>query len=435
MANIVAIVGRPNVGKSTFFNRMIESRQSIMDDQSGITRDRIYGQVEWTGKKFTIIDTGGYVVGSEDVFEGAIRQQVEIAMEEADVVLFMVDAQIGLTVLDEEFANVLRRYDKPTVIVANKVDEGYKSSQTAEFYALGFEKIFPVSAANGLGTGDLLDEVMSYLPEPELIEDETHIPKLAILGRPNVGKSSFVNVLMGEERSIVTDQAGTTRDAIHTHYKAFGQEFILIDTAGIRKKSRVRDNIEFYSVMRSLRVLEDCDICIIMLDATRGIESQDVNLITLADRNGKGLIIMVNKWDMVEKDTNTVDEFKKDILDRIAPITYAPIIFTSVLNKQRIHKVMEKAGQVYTNFTKKVPTSELNDILLKEIERYPPPALKGKYIKIKYITQLPTRKPAIAFFCNLPQYIKVPYQRFLENQIRKHFDFEGVPVQVFFRKK
>jgi GTP-binding protein len=434
MANIVAIVGRPNVGKSTFFNRLIESRQSIMDDQSGITRDRIYGQVEWIGKKFTIIDTGGYVVGSEDVFEDAIRNQVQVAMEEADLILFMVDSQIGLTVLDEEFADVLRRHSKPTIIVANKVDEGYKSDQIIDFYSLGFEKIFPVSSANGSGTGELLDEIMDNFPEYEE-EEAIQIPKVAILGRPNVGKSSFINVLMGEERSIVTDQAGTTRDAIHTHYKAFGQEFMLIDTAGIRKKSKVRDNIEFYSVMRSLRVLEDCDICIIMLDATRGIESQDVNLISLADRNGKGLIIMVNKWDMIEKETNTMEELKKEILERIAPITYAPIIFTSVINKQRIFKVMEKVGQVYENITKKVPTSVLNDVLLKEIERYPPPALKGKYIKIKYITQLPTRRPAIAFFCNLPQYIKVPYQRFLENQIRKHFDFEGVPVQVFFRKK
>jgi GTP-binding protein len=434
MANIVAIVGRPNVGKSTFFNRLIESRQSIMDDQSGITRDRIYGQVEWIGKKFTIIDTGGYVVGSEDVFEDAIRNQVQVAMEEADLILFMVDSQIGLTVLDEEFADVLRRHSKPTIIVANKVDEGYKSDQIIDFYSLGFEKIFPVSSANGSGTGELLDEIMDNFPEYEE-EEAIQIPKVAILGRPNVGKSSFINVLMGEERSIVTDQAGTTRDAIHTHYKAFGQEFMLIDTAGIRKKSKVRDNIEFYSVMRSLRVLEDCDICIIMLDATRGIESQDVNLISLADRNGKGLIIMVNKWDMIEKETNTMEELKKEILERIAPITYAPIIFTSVINKQRIFKVMEKVGQVYDNITKKVPTSVLNDVLLKEIERYPPPALKGKYIKIKYITQLPTRRPAIAFFCNLPQYIKVPYQRFLENQIRKHFDFEGVPVQVFFRKK
>lgn len=435
MANIVAIVGRPNVGKSTFFNRLIESRQSIMDDQSGITRDRIYGQVEWTGRTFTVIDTGGYVVGSEDIFEEAIRRQVEVAMDEADIVLFMVDCQLGVTGLDKDFANVIRRYDKPVLVVANKADEAYKTHQAAEFYAFGFEKIFPVSAANGLGTGDLLDEIIALLPAPPEGDQENQIPKIAILGRPNVGKSSFVNVLMGEERSIVTDIAGTTRDAIHTHYNAFGQEFILVDTAGIRKKSKVRDNIEFYSVMRSLRALEDADVCIVILDATKGIESQDVNLIALADRNSKGLIIMVNKWDLMEKDTHTADEFKKEILERIAPISYPPIIFTSVINKQRIFKVMEKAGEVYANLTKKVPTSELNEVLLKEIERYPPPALKGKYVKIKYITQLPTRKPAIAFFCNLPQYIKVPYQRFLENQIRKHFDFEGVPVQVFFRKK
>ncbi|GAB4396685.1 MAG: ribosome biogenesis GTPase Der [Microscillaceae bacterium] len=436
MTNIVAIVGRPNVGKSTLFNRLIEDRKAIMDDQSGITRDRLYGEAEWTGRYFTVVDTGGYVVGSEDVFEEAIRKQVEIALVEASVVLFMVDCRVGLTPLDDEFAQVIRRSQKPVLVVANKADEAMKTHLAAEFYALGWEKVFPISAENGLGTGDLLDEVVQLLPDaPSEEESQEDIPKIAILGRPNVGKSSLVNVLIGEERSIVTDIAGTTRDAIHSHYKAFGREFILIDTAGIRKKSRVRENIEFYSVMRAIKALHEADVCVIILDATRGLEAQDINLLFLAHRNGKGILLMVNKWDLIEKDTHTADTYKKAILERLAPLDYPPIIFTSVLNKQRIYKVVEKAEQVYHNLRKRVPTSQLNEVLLKEIERYPPPALKGKYIRIKYVTQLPGRRPSFAFFCNLPQYVKEPYLRFLENQIRHHFDFEGVPIQVFMRKK
>ncbi len=436
MNNIVAIVGRPNVGKSTLFNRLIESRQSIMDNVSGVTRDRIYGQAEWTGQPFTVIDTGGYVVGSDDIFEEAIREQVAIAMEEADVVLFMVDCQVGVTSLDKDFSNHIRRYNKPVFLVANKVDEPNKALLANEFYELGWENIYPISSANGSGTGELLDQVIQHFPEQSEVQDPYEgIPKIAILGRPNVGKSSFLNALTGKDRSIVTDVAGTTRDAIHTHYKAYGKEFVLIDTAGIRKKGKVRENIEFYSVIRSLRTLENADVCIIVLDATRGIEAQDVNIISLADRRGKGILIMVNKWDLIEKDSHTAKQFTETIQERVAPMSYIPIIFTSAVNKQRIFQVMEKATQVYENLHKKISTAKLNEIMLKEIEKYPPPALKGKYIRIKYITQLPTKLPTFAFFCNLPQYIKTPYMRYLENKIRAHFDFEGVPIKLFFRKK
>lgn len=435
MANIVAIVGRPNVGKSTLFNRLIETRKSIMDDYSGVTRDRIYGQAEWIGKYFTVIDTGGYVVGSEDIFEGAIREQVGIAIEEANVVLFMVDAITGLNDLDKDFANILRRYNKPVLLVANKVDELNREYLAAEFYELGLGEVYCISSANGTGTGDLLDEVVSNFEEKGAEDPYEGIPKVAILGRPNVGKSSFVNVLLGEDRSIVTDLAGTTRDAINSHYKAFDKEFIITDTAGIRRKSKVKDNIEFYSVMRSLRALEDSDICVVMLDATRGIESQDVNIISLADRNGKGVVIMVNKWDLLKKETQTAHEFTETIYKRLAPMNYMPVIFTSVINKQRVFKVVEQIMQVYENKHKKISTASLNTVMLDAIEKYPPPSTKGKYIRIKYVTQLPTQKPSFAFFCNLPQYIKVPYQRYLENKLRESFDFEGVPIQLYFRKK
>lgn len=435
MSNIVAIVGRPNVGKSTFFNRLTETRQSIMDNVSGVTRDRVYGQAEWTGHFFTVIDTGGYVVGSEDVFEGAIREQVELAIEESDVVLFMVDAMTGLSDLDKDFANVVRRYDKPVFLVVNKVDESSKAVYATEFYALGMGELHTVSAANGTGTGDLLDEVVKHFKTEAPEDPYEGLPKVAILGRPNAGKSSFLNALMGKERSIVTDIAGTTRDSINTYYNAFGKEFVLVDTAGIRKKGKIKDSIEFYSVLRSIRALENADVCIVMLDAERGIESQDINIISLAERNGKGIVIMVNKWDLIEKDTQTAQIFAENILERIAPMTYIPIIFSSVIQKQRIMKVVEKSMEVYENYQRKIPTSELNEALLPEIDRYPPPALKGKYIRIKYITQLPSRRPAFAFFCNLPQYIKEPYQRFLENKIRQYFNFEGVPIRVFFRKK
>jgi len=435
MANIVAIVGRPNVGKSTLFNRLVEQRQAIMDDTSGVTRDRHYGYAEWTGKHFTVIDTGGYVTGSADIFEEAIRNQVALAIEEASVILFMVDCEVGITTLDESFADVLRRVNKPIYVVANKADNHNRALMANEFYALGLGEVFPVSSINGSGTGDLLDAVVAHFPQSDEEDPEAGIPRIAILGRPNVGKSSFLNVLLQEERSIVTDTAGTTRDAIDTRYKLYGKDFMLIDTAGIRKKGKIDQNIEFYAVLRSLQALENADVCVVMLDATRGIESQDVQIIFLAQRYKKGIVILVNKWDLIEKDTQTAGQFKKGIYERIAPIDYVPVLFTSMVTKQRVYQAIETAVQVYESRSKRVPTSALNEAMLKEIEHYPPPAVKGKYIKIKYVTQLPTKTPTFAFFCNLPQYIKPPYQRYLENRLRTHFDFTGVPVTLVFRKK
>lgn len=436
MANIVAIVGRPNVGKSTLFNRLVEKRQAIMDNVSGVTRDRHYGYGEWCGKYFTVIDTGGYVIGSEDKFESEIRKQVQLAIEEASVVIFMVDCKDGLTGFDKDFANVLRTSRKPIFVAANKADTPEKTLLAAEFYELGLDgEIFPVSAENGSGTGELLDAIVAVFPTEGLEDPDAGIPRIAIVGRPNVGKSSFLNALLGTERSIVTDTAGTTRDAIHSYYKMFGKNFILIDTAGVRKKGKVRDDIEFYSVLRSLKALEECDVCIVIIDAERGVEAQDVNLISLAQRQGKGIVLMVNKWDLIEKDTKTSEKFRKEIQEKLAPIDYLPIIFTSVINKQRIYQVMEKAVEVYGNKTKKVPTSKLNDAILPIIERNPPPSMKGKMVQIKYITQVNARFPSFAFFCNLPQYIQPSYQRFLENRIRENFAFEGVPVRLIFRKK
>lgn len=436
MSNIIAIVGRPNVGKSTLFNRLVGKRKAIMDNESGVTRDRSYGHGEWVGKFFTVIDTGGYVHGSDDIFESEINKQVELAIQEADVILFMVDVDAGLTGLDEEFANVLRRSDKPILIVANKADTTARAQQMSEFYALGVgEEIYPVSSQSGSGTGELLDEVIRHFKDEGIEDPDAGIPKIAVLGRPNVGKSSFINLLLGVDRNIVTDVAGTTRDAIDSRYNAFGKEFIIVDTAGLRRKSKVSEDIEFYSVMRSVRALEDADVCIVMLDATRGIEAQDVNIITLAEKNRKGIVILVNKWDLVEKDTHSTKKFEEDILDRIAPIKYVPVIFTSVLTKQRIHKAVEVAIEVYDKKTRKISTSKLNDQLLPDIERYPPPAIKGKLVKIKYITQLPTHNPTFAFFCNLPQYIGESYTRYLENRLRDHFDFTGVPIKLVFRKK
>jgi GTP-binding protein len=435
MANIVAIVGRPNVGKSTLFNRLIEKRQAIMDDIPGVTRDRHYGYAEWTGNFFTVIDTGGYVTGSEDKFESEIRKQVAMAIEEATAVIFMVDCRDGITGFDKDFANVIRTSKKPVFVAANKADTPAKSVYAAEFYELGLGEVYPISAENGSGTGELLDELVKVFPSEGVEDPHAGIPKIAILGRPNVGKSSLLNALLGTERSIVTDEAGTTRDAIHSHYKMYGKNFILIDTAGIRKKGKVKEDVEFYSVLRSLRALEESDVCVVVIDAERRIESQDVNIISLAHRQGKGIVIMVNKWDLVEKDTKTADEFKKEILDKLAPIDYIPIIFASALTKQRIFQVIEKAVKAFENKSKKIPTSELNQVLLQEIERYPPPAIKGKFIQIKYITQVNARFPSIAFFCNLPQYIQPAYERYLENKIRSHFDFEGVPVRLIFRKK
>jgi GTP-binding protein len=435
MANIVALVGRPNVGKSTFFNRLVEQRQAIMDDMPGVTRDRHYGYAEWTGKFFTVIDTGGYVTGSDDKFESQIRQQVELALDECTAVIFMLDCQSGLTGYDKEFAQIIRRSKKPVFIAANKADTPNKAAEASEFYELGMGEVFPISAENGSGSGELLDELIKVFPSEGVEDPDAGIPKIAILGRPNVGKSSFLNVLLGTERSIVTDEAGTTRDAIHSRYKMYGNDFILIDTAGIRKKSKVHQDVEFYSVLRSLRALEESDVCIVLVDAERGLESQDVNIIVLAHKQSKGIVIMVNKWDLVEKDSKTADKFKKDILEKLAPIDYVPIMFASVLTKQRIFQVIEKAVTVFNNKTKRVSTSEINDALLPEIAHYPPPALKGKLIQIKYITQIKAKSPAFAFFCNLPQYIQPSYTRFLENRLREKFDFEGVPVRLFFRKK
>ena len=438
--NTIAIVGRPNVGKSTLFNRLVGQRKAIMDNESGVTRDRHYGYGDWIGKNFTVIDTGGYVHNSEDIFEGEINKQVKLAIEEADVVLFMVDADAGVHGLDEEFAHVLRRYigKKPIYLVANKADTNLRANGVGEFYSLGLGdgEIYAISSANGHGTGELLDVVVSNFDEPGVEEPESDIPRIAVVGRPNVGKSSLVNLLLGEDRSIVTDIAGTTRDSISARYNAFGNEFILVDTAGLRRKAKVSEDVEFYANMRSLRALEECDVCIVMLDASRGIEAQDVNIITLADKNRKGIVILVNKWDLVEdKQTNTSKEFEAKIMEKIAPIAYVPVIFISVLNKQRVHKAIETAIEVYHNKRRKIPTSQLNDVMLKEIEKYGPPALKGKMIRIKYATQLPTHNPVFAFFCNLPQYVQANYTRYLENRMREHFDFTGVPIGIVYRKK
>ena len=435
MGITVAIVGRPNVGKSTFFNRLVESRTAIMDNESGVTRDRQYGQAQWNGKHFTVIDTGGYVSGSDDKFEGAIRVQVKLALEEATVIIFLVDTREGVTGLDQDFANLLREVKKPTIIAANKADNTELTYMASEFYGMGFNEIFPISSSNGSGTGDLLDAVVGHFEDSDEENPDEGIPRIAILGRPNVGKSSFLNALLGVERTIVTDEAGTTRDAIDTRYNLFNKDFILTDTAGIRKKSKVKDNLEFYSVLRSLQALQDSDVCIVMVDATRGLEAQDVNIIALADKYAKGIVIMINKWDLIEKDHKTADKVHKAIEEKLGPFSYIPIIFTAVTTKQRIHKAIETAIEVADNRTRKISTSKLNDAMLPEIENYPPPALKGKHIKIKYITQLPTYTPTFAFFCNLPQYIKAPYQRYLENKLRGHFDLTGVPVRIFFRKK
>jgi len=406
-----------------------------MDNMPGVTRDRHYGYAEWCGKYFTVIDTGGYVTGSQDKFESQIRKQVKIAIDEASAVIFMVDTRDGLTGFDKEFANVLRTSKKPIFVAANKSDTPDKSILAAEFYGLSLGEVYPVSAENGGGTGELLDELIKVFPTEGVEDPDAGIPKMAIVGRPNVGKSSLLNALLGTERTIVTDEAGTTRDAIHSHYNLYGKSFILIDTAGVRKKSKVTEDIEFYSVLRSLRALEESDVCIIVVDAERGIEAQEVNLINLANRQGKGMVIMVNKWDLIPKDTKTADKFKKEIMETLSPIDYLPIIFASALEKQRIFQVVEKAVEVFNNKTKKIPTAKLNDALLPEIQRQPPPSVKGKMINIKYITQVNARFPSFVFFCNLPQYIQPSYERFLENKLREYFDFEGVPLRLIFRKK
>ncbi|WP_282629996.1 ribosome biogenesis GTPase Der [Empedobacter sedimenti] len=435
MSNIVAIVGRPNVGKSTFFNRLIQKRQAIVDDTSGVTRDRHYGKSDWNGKEFTVIDTGGYVVGSDDTFEEEIRKQVELAIDEANVILFMVDNQVGLTDMDKEVGNLLRRTKKPTFLVVNKVDTNKNIDDTYEFYNLGFEKMYTIAAMSGSGTGELLDDVVDTFTEEEHIDPFEGLPKITIVGRPNAGKSTFINALLGEERNIVTDIAGTTRDSIETLYNKFGHEFVLVDTAGMRKKGKVSEDLEFYSVMRSVRAIEECDVCVLMIDAERGIEAQDLNILYLAERNRKGVVILVNKWDLLEKETNTMKEYKDAILKRIAPFTDVPVLFISALTKQRVLKAVDTFIDVHENRSRRIKTSKLNETLLPIIEITPPPAVKGKYIKIKYVTQLPTKTPQFAFFCNLPQYIRDPYKRFIENQLRREFDFEGVPIEVYFRKK
>ena len=407
-----------------------------MNDESGVTRDRHYGYAEWIGKHFTVIDTGGYVEGSDDIFEEAIRTQVKLAVEEASVILFMVDVREGLTGLDQDFAKVVRQSKKPVYIVANKADTQQAAFSAGEFYGLGLGEVHPISSATGSGTGDLLDKVVSHFEDEGIEDPDADIPRIAILGRPNVGKSSFLNMLLGNDRTIVTDVAGTTRDSINTHYKMFGQDFILTDTAGLRKKSRSKDDIEFYSVLRSIQALQDSDVCIVMIDAERGFEAQDMSIISLAHRYNKGIVLLVNKWDLVtDKDSMTAKHFEDTIKERLGPLDYIPIMFISVIKKQRIFQAIEKAVEVNDNKQKKISTSTINDVMLKEIENYPPPSIKGKYIKIKYITQLPGRVPTFAFFCNLPQYIKPPYERYLENKLRSHFDFTGVPIRLYFRKK
>lgn len=435
MANIVAIVGRPNVGKSTLFNRLIQKRQAIVDDVSGVTRDRHYGKSEWIGKEFTVIDTGGYVVGSDDTFEVEIRKQVELAIDEANVILFVVDNQVGLTDMDKEVANLLRKTQKPVLLVVNKVDSNKNLNDSYEFYNLGYEHFFTISAITGSGTGELLDETVRYFEEIEYDDPFEGLPRIAIVGRPNAGKSTLTNALLGEERNIVTEIAGTTRDAIETKYNKFGYEFVLIDTAGVRKKGKVNENLEFYSVMRAVRVIEDCDVCVLVVDATRGLEAQDLNLLFLAERNRKGVVILINKWDLIEKETNTMKQYEAEIKKKIAPFSDVPILFVSALTLQRVHKTVETVMLVNENRNRRIKTSKLNELMLPIIETTPPPAIKGKYIKIKYVTQLPTKTPQFAFFANLPQYVKEPYKRFIENKLRKNFDFKGVPIDIYFRQK
>ncbi len=435
MSNIVAIVGRPNVGKSTFFNRLIQRREAIVDAVSGVTRDRHYGKSDWNGKEFSLIDTGGYVVGSDDIFESEIDKQVELAIDEADVIIFMVNVEDGVTGMDEDVAKLLRKVNKPVFLAVNKVDNGKRAQDAVEFYALGLDNYYTIASISGSGTGDLLDAVVNALPDKD--EDiKAELPRFAVVGRPNAGKSSFINALIGEDRYIVTNIAGTTRDAIDTKYKRFGFEFNLVDTAGIRRKAKVKEDLEFYSVMRSVRAIEYADVCMLVVDATRDFDGQVQNIFWLAERNRKGIVILINKWDLVEhKESNTMKAFEKHIRKQIEPFTDVPIVFISTLNKQRIFKAIETTVEVYKNRTKRIKTSVLNDVLLPIIENYPPPATKGKFVKIKYIMQLPTPQPQFAFFCNLPQYVKEPYKRFLENKLREHFNFNGVPVSVYMRKK
>jgi GTPase len=436
MPSIVAIVGRPNVGKSTLFNRLTQSREAIVEETPGVTRDRHYGKAEWNGLEFSLIDTGGYIKGSEDIFEFEIRKQVQIAIDESDALLFVVDVMDGVTDFDKDVANIIRRSKKKAFLIANKADNGERAGYAGDFYQLGLGEVFAVSAINGSGTGEFLDELVAALPKAEEEEKiEEDVPKIAIVGRPNVGKSSFINALLNEDRNIVTDVAGTTRDAINTRYKGFGHDFYLIDTAGIRKKSKVHEDLEFYSVMRSLRVIENADVCVLMLDATQGIEAQDMQIVKVIQSNKKGLMVLVNKWDLVEKDHKTSLEYEKIIKEKLRPFDDVHVVFISTINKQRIFKAVETAMEVYENRKRRIPTRKLNEFFQGVIEKYPPPALKGKFVKIKYITQLPTRIPQFAFFCNLPQYISESYKRYLENQMRIEYNFTGVHIDIIFRKK
>ncbi|MBF6640516.1 ribosome biogenesis GTPase Der [Flavobacterium sp. J49] len=436
MNNIVAIVGRPNVGKSTFFNRLIKRREAIVDSVSGVTRDRNYGKSEWNGKEFSVIDTGGYIKGSDDIFEGEIRRQVELAIDEADAIIFVVDVEEGITPMDAEVAKLLRKVTKPILLAVNKVDNAMREKDAIEFYNLGLGEYFTIASISGSGTGELLDKLVEVLPElPEVTEEEEQLPRFCVVGRPNAGKSSFINALIGEDRFVVTDIAGTTRDSIDTRYNRFGFEFNLVDTAGIRRKAKVKEDLEFYSVMRSVRAIEHSDVCILLIDATRGFEGQDQSIFWLAEKNRKGVIILVNKWDLVEKDTMSTRDYEAKIREELQPFTDVPIIFTSALTKQRLLKALEETVKVYENRKQRIPTSKFNDFMLKLIEAYPPPALKGKYVKIKYCMQLPTPTPQFVFFANLPQYVKEPYKRFLENKIRENWDFSGVPIDIYIREK
>jgi GTP-binding protein len=436
MNSIVAIVGRPNVGKSTLFNRLIQRREAIVDSVSGVTRDRHYGKSDWNGKEFSLIDTGGYVIGSDDIFEDEIRKQVELALDEADIIVFVVDVEQGITPMDSEVAKLLRKVKKPLFLAVNKVDNAMRAADAVEFYNLGLGEYHTISSINGSGTGDLLDALTEKMPEPEEVDlDEEALPRFAVVGRPNAGKSSFINALIGEERNIVTNIAGTTRDSIDTKYNRFGFDFNLVDTAGIRKKSKVKEDLEFYSVMRAVRTIEYSDVIILMVDATRGFESQDQNIFWLAEKNKKGVVILINKWDLVDKETNTMRDYEAAVRKEIAPFTDVPIIFVSVLTKQRIFKAIETAVQVYQNRKNRIPTSKLNETMLEIVKNNPPPATKGKFVKIKYCMQLPTPTPQFAFFANLPQYVKDPYRRYVENQLREHYDFSGVPIIIYFRQK
>ncbi len=437
MSFTVAIIGRPNVGKSTFFNRMLQQRKAIVDDFSGVTRDRQYGICDWNGKTFNLIDTGGFVSATDDIFEKEIKKQVKIAIQESNLILFMVDVTTGITDLDESLAQELRKSKKPVFLIVNKVDNIERGYAANEFYSLGFDQLFPVSSISGSGTGEILDEVTAVIPpeHAEAIDEYAALPKIAIVGQPNVGKSTLLNALIGEERNIVTDIAGTTRDSIHTHYNLFGKEFLLIDTAGIRKKNKVHEDLEFYSVIRAVKAIDEADVCVLMLDAQTGIEMQDLKIFSIIQNRKKGVVILVNKWDTIEKDNKTVGEYTRIIKQKIAPFSDVPIIFISAKDKQRIFQAVEKILEVYNGMKIKIPTNKLNEIMLAEIEKYPPPAYRGEYIRIKYVTQLPTKSPSFAFFCNHPDYVREPYRNFLENRMREHFPLSGVPIQIYFRKK